>query len=447
MRWRRAAPLRSLGAAQGISRMDRFFGLSANGTGVRTEALAGATTFLTMAYILIVNPSIMAAAGIDQGAAFVATCLAAAIGSALMGLVANYPIALAPGMGLNAFFAFGVVLGMGVPWQVALGAVFLGGVLFFLVSVLRIREWLIGGIPLSLKLGIAAGIGAFLGLIGLKNLGLVVANPATFVGMGKFTVPVLLGCAGLVAIAALSARRVPGAVLIGIIGTALAGVPFGLTEFKGVVAMPPSIAPTFLQLDIAGALQLGLLGIVFTFFLVDLLDNTGTLIATTHRAGLMRPDGTVPRLGRALMADSGGAMVGAALGTSTTVSYIESASGIQQGGRTGLTAVVVAICFLLALFLAPLAASVPAFATAPALIFVACLMAQALRGLDWADETEYLPAILTMLAMPFTFSIATGIGLGFIAYAAIKTLAGRGGEVHGAVWLLAALCVVKFALG
>ena len=427
--------------------MERFFGLTAHGTTVRREVLAGATTFLTMAYILIVNPSIMAAAGIDQGAAFVATCLAAAIGSALMGLLANYPIALAPGMGLNAFFAFGVVLGMGVPWQVGLGAVFLSGVLFFLVSILRIREWLIGGIPLSLKLGIAAGIGAFLGLIGLKNLGLVVANPATFVGMGKFTVPVLLGCAGLVLIAALSARKVPGAMLIGIILTALAGIPFGLTEFKGVVAAPPSLAPTFLQLDLAGALQLGLLGIVFTFFLVDLLDNTGTLIATTHRAGLMRPDGTVPRLGQALMADSGGAMIGAVLGTSTTVSYIESAAGIQQGGRTGLTALVVAGFFLLALFLAPLAASIPAFATAPALVFVACLMAQALRALPWGDETEYVPAILTVLAMPFTFSIATGIGLGFIAYAAIKALAGRAAEVHGAVWVLAALCVAKFALG
>ncbi|MFL1460766.1 NCS2 family permease [Roseococcus sp. DSY-14] len=427
--------------------MDRFFGLSANNTTARTEALAGVTTFLTMAYILVVNPSIMAAAGIDPGAAFVATCLAAAIGSALMGLLANYPIAMAPGMGLNAYFAFGVVGAMGVPWQVALGAVFLGGVLFFLVSVLRIREWLIGGIPLSLKLGIAAGIGAFLGLIGLKNLGLVVDHPATLVGMGRFTAPVLLGCAGLVLIAALSARRVPGAVLLGILLTAAAGIPLGLTEFKGIVAPPPSLAPTFLQLDLAGALQLGLLGIVFTFFLVDLLDNTGTLIATTHRAGLMRPDGTVPRLGRALLADSGGAMIGATLGTSTTVSYIESAAGIQQGGRTGLTALVVALCFLGALFLAPLAASVPAFATAPALVFVAALMAQALRGLDWEDETEYLPAILTMLAMPFTFSIATGIGLGFVAYAAIKALAGRAGEVHGAVWLLAALCVAKFALG
>ena len=427
--------------------MERLFALTAHNTTVRTEVAAGFATFLTMAYIIIVNPGIMAAAGIDPGAAFVATCLAAAIGSALMGLLANYPIALAPGMGLNAYFSFVVVGAMGIPWQVALGAVFLSGLIFFAISAVRLREWLIGGIPLSLKLGIAAGIGLFLGLIGLKNLGLVTANPATLVGMGPITTPVLLGAGGFVLMAALAARRIPGAVIIGILATAAAGIPFGLTTFQGIVAMPPSLAPTFLQMDIPGALQLGLLGIVFTFFIVDLLDNAGTLIATTHRAGLMRPDGSVPNLGRALMADSGGAMVGATLGTSTTVSFIESAAGIQQGGRTGLTAVTVAVLFLAALFLAPLATSIPAFATAPALVFVACLMAQALRDVDWADETEYLPAMLTVLAMPFTFSIATGIGLGFLAYTGIKLLAGRAAEVHGAVWLLSALCAVKFWVG
>jgi AGZA family xanthine/uracil permease-like MFS transporter len=325
--------------------------------------------------------------------------------------------------------------------------VFISGVLFLILSLLHVREWLIGGIPVSLKLGIAAGIGMFLGLIGLKNLGLVVGNPETLVTMGKLgSTPVLLGCAGLLLIAALAARKVPGAVVIGILATAAAGIPFGLTTFHGVFAAPPSLAPSFLQMDIKGALSLGLMSIVFVFFLVDLLDNTGTLIATTQRAGLMRPDGSVPKLGRALLADSGAVMAGAALGTSPTVSYIESAAGIQQGGRTGLTAVTVAGFFLLALFLAPVAASVPAFATAPALIFVACLMAQALKSMDWGDETEYLPAMLTVFAMPFTFSIATGIGLGFLAYAGIKTLAGRAGEVHGAVWLLSALCAVKFAV-
>ncbi len=427
--------------------MERFFRLRERGTTPRREVLAGATTFLTMAYIIVVNPSILAQAGIDQGAAFVATCLAAAIGSALMGLLANFPIAMAPGMGLNAYFAFSVVLGLGVSWQAALGAVFVSGCIFLAVSLLRIREWLINGIPLSLKLGIAAGIGFFLGLIGLRGMGLVVANPATLVGFGPLgEVSTLLACLGFLLVAGLSARQVPGAIVIGILVTAALGIPFGLTTFQGVVSLPPSLAPTFLQMDIGAALELGIAGIIFTFFLVDLLDNTGTLIATTHRAGLMRPDGTVPNLGRALVADSGGAILGAALGTSTTVSYIESAAGIQAGGRTGLTALTVAALFLLALFLAPLATAVPGFATAPALVFVACLMAQALRSLQWDDATDYVPAVITALSMPFTFSIATGIGLGFITYAALKVAAGRSQEVSGAVWLIAALCVVKFAV-
>ena len=427
--------------------MKRFFALAERGTTARTEMLAGATTFLTMAYIIVVNPAILAAAGMDQGAAFVATCLAAAIGSALMGLLANLPIALAPGMGLNAYFTYSVVQGMGVPWQVALGAVFLSGLLFLAVSLLRVREWLINGIPLGLKLGIAAGIGFFLGLIGLRAMHLVMASPETLVTLGDVRQPeALLGAAGFVLIAGLSARRVPGAIVLGMLATAAAGIPLGLTRFEGVVDLPPSLAPSFLALDIGSALSFGVAGILFTFFLVDLLDNTGTLIATAHRAGLMRPDGTVPGLGRALLADSAGAVMGALLGTSTTVSYIESAAGIQAGGRTGLTALTVAALFLLALFLAPLATAIPGFATAPALLFVACLMAQALRSLDWEDLTEYVPAVLTAIATPFTFSIATGIGLGFIAYAALKLVAGRPGEVSGAVWLIAALCIGKFAL-
>jgi AGZA family xanthine/uracil permease-like MFS transporter len=278
-------------------------------------------------------------------------------------------------------------------------------------------------------------------------MGLVVANQATLVGLGPLSAPAtIIACAGFVLIAGLVARRVPGAIVLGILATAVVGLPFGLTQFGGIVSAPPSLAPTFLQMDIAGALGIGLVGIVFTFFLVDLLDNTGTLIATTHRAGLMNRDGTVPNLGRALVADSGGAMMGAALGTSTTVSYIESAAGIQAGGRTGLTALTVAVLFALTLFLAPLATSIPGFATAPALVFVACLMAKGLQDIAWDDETEYLPTIVTALAMPFTFSIATGIGLGFITYALVKTVAGRAAEVHGAVWLIAALSVVKFAV-
>jgi AGZA family xanthine/uracil permease-like MFS transporter len=417
-------------------------------TSIRTEVLAGATTWLTMAYIVVVNPSILAVSGIDPGAAFVATCLAAAIGSAAMGVFANLPLALAPGMGLNAYFTFVVVKGMGIPWQTALGAVFLSGILFLIVSLLRVREWLIVAIPVSLKLGIGAGIGLFLGLIGLKEMGVVVADPATLVTLGHLGTPTtLLSCLGFLLIAGLSARGIPGAILIGILGVAALGVPLGLTHFHGVVAAPPSLAPTFLQLDIPGALRLGVPVVVLTFFLVDVLDNAGTLIATTQRAGLVRPDGTVPRLREALLADSGGAIIGALLGTSTTTSYIESAAGIQAGGRTGLTAITVAVLFLLTLFFAPVATAIPAFATAPALLFVACLMAAVSRDLNWDDATDAIPAVVLTLAMPFTFSIASGIGLGFIAHAAIKLAARRAPEVPGAVWLIAGLSVLKFGLG
>ena len=424
-----------------------MFNLAAHGTSVRTEVLAGITTFRTMAYIVVVNPGILAIAGIDHGAAFVATCLAAAIGSAAMGLLANLPLALAPGMGINAYFTFVVVKGMGVSWEVALGAVFLSGVLFLIVSVLRVREWLINAIPLSLKLAIGAGIGLFLGIIGMKEMGVIVAHPATFVTLGKLTEPAtLLSCLGFLLIAGLTARKVTGAILIGIVVTAVIGIPLGLTTFKGLVAAPPSLAPTLFQLDIVGALSLGIVTVVLTFFLVDVLDNAGTLIATMQRAGLVRPDGTIPRLREALIADSGGAMIGAVLGTSTTTSYIESSAGIQAGGRTGLTAVVVAVLFLLTLFFAPLATSIPAFATAPALVFVSCMMAGALRDVDWDDVTEYAPAVVLALSMPFTFSIATGIGLGFIVYALLKLLAGRAAEVPGAVWVIAALSAAKFGL-
>jgi len=425
-----------------------MFNPFARQSSVRTELLAGLTTYLTMAYIVVVNPSILAMAGIDHGAAFAATCVAAAIGSAAMGLLANLPLALAPGMGLNAYFTFVVVKGMGVPWQTALGAVFLSGVLFLLVSVFRIREWLVNAIPLSLKLGIGAGIGLFLGLIGLHDMGLVVAEPATLVTLGAVNKPsVLLSALGFLIMAGLSVRGVRAAILIGIILTALLGIPFGLTELRGIVAMPPSLAPTFLQLDVAGALKLGITTVVLTFFLVDVLDNAGTLIATTHRAGLMRPDGTLPQLREALLADSGGAILGAVLGTSTTTSYIESAAGIEAGGRTGLTALTVAGLFLLTLFFAPIATAIPGYATAPALVFVACLMARALRDVRWDDATDAIPTVITAIAMPFTFSIATGIGLGFIVYVVLKAACGRWREIAGAVWLIAALSALRFGMG
>ncbi len=423
------------------------FGVREAGSTVRTEILAGVTTWLAMVYIVVVNPGILATTGMDHGAVFVATCLGAGIATIAMGLFANYPLALAPGMGLNAYFAFVVVAGMKVPWQVALGAVFISGTLFLIVSLLHVREWLINTIPLSLKLGIGAGIGLFLAIIGLKGMGIIVGDPATLVTLGHIdNAATLLSCAGFVVMAALASRGISAAVLIGILGTAAAGIPFGLTKFTGIVSLPPALTPTLFQMDIRGALGLGIASIVLTFFLVDILDNAGTLIATTHRAGLMRPDGTVPRLRQALTADSGGAILGSVLGTSTVTSYIESAAGIQAGGRTGLTALTTGVLFLLTLFFAPLAISVPGFATAPALVFVACLMARALRDVNWDDMTDYLPAVVTAIAMPLTYSIATGIGLGFIVYAAVKTLAGRPREVGGAVWLIAVASAARFVM-
>ena len=424
-----------------------FFKLDENKTDVRTEVLAGITTFLTMAYIIFVNPLILGDAGMDKGAVFVATCLAAAGATLLMGLYANYPIALAPGMGLNAYFAYGVVLGMGVSWQIALGAVFVSGFLFLVLTVTRVREWIINSIPRALKLSISAGIGLFLAIIALKNAGLIVENKATIVGIGNLKSPTtILACIGFFVMVGLDAMRVRGAIMIAILGVTAIGIVFGYSPFNGIASMPPSLAPTFLQLDIAGALSLGLVAVVFAFLFVDLFDNAGTLIGLAHRAGFLDKEGKLPRIRQALVTDSVAAMGGAVLGTSTTTSYIESAAGIKEGGRTGLTAVVVAACFLLALFLAPLATTVPAYATAPALFFVACLMARGLAELDWEDVTEYAPGVVTAVSMPLTFSIAHGIAFGFISYAAIKVAAGRFQEVSPVVAVLAVLFIVKFAL-
>lgn len=427
--------------------LERLFQLNAHNTNVRTEILAGVTTFLTMAYILFVNPSILGETGMDKGAVFVATCLAAAFGSAVMGLIANYPIALAPGMGLNAFFTYTVVMGMGHTWQVALGAVFLSACLFFLLSIFKIREWIINSIPLELRSAIAAGIGLFLALIALQNAGIVAANPATMVGLGDLGSPAaLLAILGFFLIIGLEALRVTGAVLISILVVTTLSILLGVSEFGGVVSMPPSLAPTFLQLDIAGALDVSLISVIFAFLFVDLFDNSGTLIAVAKKAGLMRKDGHLPKMGRALIADSTAALGGSLLGTSTTTSYIESAAGVSAGGRTGLTAIVVAVLFLFALFFAPLAGSVPAFATAPALLFVAVLMASGMAEIEWSDITVAAPVVVTALAMPLTYSIATGIAFGFITWVAAKTLAGRFRELNGMLVALAIFCVIKLAL-
>lgn len=424
--------------------LERLFQLKAHNTSVRTELLAGVTTFLAMAYILFVNPSILGATGMDKGAIFVATCLAAAIGSALMGLIANYPIALAPGMGLNAFFTYTVVLHLGHTWQVALGAVFLSALMFFLLSIFRIREWIINSIPLPLRSGIAAGIGLFLALIALQTAGIVVGNPATLVGLGDLSKPgPLLAILGFFLIVVLEARKVTGAVLIGILVVTVIAIALGVSAFGGLVSMPPSLAPTFLQLDIRGALDVGLISVIFAFLFVDLFDNSGTLIGVAKRAGLMGKDGHLPKMGRALIADSSAAMFGSLLGTSTTTSYIESAAGVSAGGRTGLTAVVVAVLFLLALFFAPLAGSVPAFATAPALFFIAVLMTSGLAEIEWDDLTTAAPVLVTALAMPLTYSIANGIAFGFITWTVIKLLSGRTRKLNSALIVLSILFVIK----
>jgi AGZA family xanthine/uracil permease-like MFS transporter len=427
--------------------LDRRFGLTQHGTTVRTELVAGLTTFLTMVYIVFVNPKILGAAGMDEGAVFVATCLAAAVSTLVMALYANYPIALAPGMGLNAFFAFSVVLAYKYTWQQALAAVFCSGVLFFIISVLPIREYVINAIPRNLKLAISAGVGLFLGIIALEQAQIVVDHPATLVTLGNLKNPAAILCLfGFVLIAALNARNIIGGTLIGILLVTVIGVPLGLAEFKGVVSMPPSLAPTFLQLDFSRVFELTFLIVVFSFLLIDVFDNAGTLIGVTHRAGLLDRDGRLPRMKQALIADSFAAMFGALIGTSTTTSYIESAAGVSAGGRTGLTALFVAIFFLLALFFAPLAGMIPPYASAAALLFVACVMARGLAEMDWEDITEYAPAVVAAVTMPLTYSIATGIGLGFITYALAKILAGKFSEAHPAVVALAILFGIKFAV-
>ncbi|UYG06118.1 NCS2 family permease [Halomonas sp. M4R1S46] len=425
--------------------LDNHFALTEHGTDIKTEVIAGITTFLTMAYIIFVNPSILSESGMDYGAVFVATCVASAIGCLIMGLWANYPIALAPGMGLNAFFTYGVVLGMGYSWEAALGAVFLSGFTFFLLSIFRIREWIINSIPMSLRMGIAAGIGLFLAMIALQNAGIVVANPSTYVALGDLSEPpALYALLGFFVITALAYLRITGAVMIGILGITFLAMILGHNEFAGVMSLPPSIAPTLMQLDLAGAFDIAMFSVVFAFLFVDLFDTSGTLIGVAHRGGLLDEQGKLPRLGRAMMADSGASMAGAALGTSTTTSYIESTAGIVSGGRTGLTAVVVAVLFLISLFFSPLAGSIPAFATAGALLYVAVLMTGSLTHADWDDATEAAPVLISALAMPLTFSIAEGIALGFISYAAIKTLSGRFRDLNPAVVVLALIFAGKF---
>ena len=428
-----------------LDMLEKLFKLTEHGTNVRRELIAGLTTFLTMAYIIFVNPTMLADTGMDHGAVFVATCVAAAIGCFIMGMYANYPIALAPGMGLNAFFTYTVVLEMGYTWQVALGGVFISGIVFVILSVLRIREWIINSIPQALRYGIAAGIGLFLAFIALKSAGIVVDNPATLVDMGDLSAfPPLMAALGLFLIVAMASRQINGAVLYSILIITGLGILFGDIEYNGLMSPPPDVAATFMQLDIAGATEVGMISVIFAFLFVDLFDTSGTLIAVAQKGNLLDEKGNLPRLNKALLADSAATIAGSMLGTSTTTSYVESASGVSAGGRTGLTAVTVGCLFLLAILFSPLAGMVPAYATAGPLFFVAVLMMSSLVHIKWDDLLDAVPATLICITMPLTFSIAHGIAFGFISYAAVRIFAGKFDQLSASVLVLAALFVVKF---
>ena len=425
--------------------LDSLFKLQANGTTVGTEILAGCTTFITMVYIIFVNPQMMAASGMDQGASFVGTCLAAAIACFVMGLYANWPVGMAPGMGLNAFFTYTVVGEMGYSWQIALGAVFLAGIIFVIMSVTRLRRWMLDSISLNLRIAMGAGVGLFVGFIGLKSGGIIVANGATFLSLGDFTQPqTLLASFSFLSIAILSIRRVPGAIIIGILGVTSIAIAMGLVEFNGLIAAPPSLAPTFMQLDIVGAFDVAMISVIIAFLFVNLFDTAGTLLGVANRAGLIDVQGNAKNLDRALKADSSSSVLGAFFGCPPVTSYVESSAGVEAGGRTGLTAVVVGSLFLVAIFFSPLAAIVPAYATAGALIYVAILMLSGMEALDWSDMTEILPALVTIIMIPLSFSIANGIALGFITYVSVKFFAGKRSDITLGAWFLTLIFLAKF---
>lgn len=434
--------------------IDGFFKLKELNTNIRTEVIAGITTFMTMAYIIFVNPAMISQTGMDFGAAMMATCIAAAVSTIFMGLYVNYPIALAPGMGENAFFTYAVCITMRIPWQIALGCVFIEGLLFIILTLTNVRQKIMDSIPASIRYAIACGIGLLIAFIGLKEAGIIVAHPATFVGLGNIiSMPALLAAFGLVITSVMLAKKIKGAILWGILITAAVGVPLDVVNYQGLVSMPPSMAPTFMKMDVIGALDLGLLTVVFVFLFMDVFDTVGTLAGVGEAGGFMK-HGKLPRAGQAMFVDAVGTCVGAACGTPTVTSYIESASGITAGGRSGLSAVITGLLFLLAIFFSPfikmigggvkVGEAVLNPVTAPALIIVGCMMLQSITKVDWMDYTESIPAFLVIILMPLTFSIASGIAIGFIAFAAIKLLCGRGREVPWLVYVLAALFILRF---
>jgi AGZA family xanthine/uracil permease-like MFS transporter len=425
--------------------LERLFHLRENQTTVRRELFAGLTTFMAMAYVVVVNPRILAEGGMPADGVLFATCVSAALATLAMGLAANYPIALAPGMSLNAYFTYSVVIGRGVPWQTALGVVFLSGLLFLVLTLTKVRERIVNDIPDCLKHGTAAGIGLFIAFIGLRNAKLIVSSPATLVTFGRISDrEVILAAAGLLVTAILMARRVSGAILLGMALIALAGIPLGLAHWPGQLVSLPHPGGTLLRLDLAGAARLGFGELVFVFFFVDLFDNVGTLVGVCEQGRFLR-DGKLPRASRALLADAFGTLTGALTGTSTVTSYIESAAGVAAGGRTGLGNVLIALLFLAAMFLAPLVAAVPAYATAPALVLVGALMCGSIGRVKWDDFTEGFPAFLTVAATPLTFSIATGLSLGLLSFTFLKLGSGRSREISLLIWILSILFLCRYA--
>jgi AGZA family xanthine/uracil permease-like MFS transporter len=428
-----------------LKTLEQYFHFEELGANWRTETLAGATTFLTMAYIIFVNPSILNAAGMPIMAVTAATCISAAFGSLMMGLYARYPIALAPGMGLNAYFAYTVVLGMGVPWQTALGAVFISGLAFIVLTLAGIRQLILAALPPELYASVAAGIGLFIALIGFRNSGIIVPNPQTTVTLGNLRDPnTLLAVFGLLLIGALMAWRVRAAMLIGILGTTAVGAAFGIVHWQPQWLRWSEATATMGKLDVAGVFRIGFLEIIFVFLFVDLFDNIGTLVGVAKKAGLIDSKNRIPRVEKILFTDASATIVSSLTGTSTVVSYIESAAGIVAGGRSGFTAVVVGLLFLAALFVAPVVGVIPAAATAPALIIVGSLMVSTVAEISWSDPVVGLPAFLTMVTIPLTFSIANGFAFGFVAYALLRILRGEFREVGWLVYLLAALFIARF---
>jgi AGZA family xanthine/uracil permease-like MFS transporter len=427
--------------------LEKTFQLELNNTSIKQEFIAGFTTFITMAYIIFVNPQMMAASGMDIGASFVGTCIAAAIACFAMGFYSNWPVGLAPGMGLNAFFTYTVVGEMGYSWEVALGAVFLAGILFVIISVTPLRQWMLNSIPMNLRIAMGAGVGLFVGFIGLKTGGIIIQNEATFLSLGNFKdIETLLAAIGFLLILVLAVRKVVGAIIIGVLAVTISGLLLGLIQFNGIVSSPPDLKPILLKLDILGAIDVAMISVIISFLFVNLFDTAGTLLGVASRANLIDDSGKIINLDKALKADSTASVAGSFLGCSPVTSYVESSAGVEAGGRTGLTAITIGMFFLIAIFFSPIASMVPSYATAGALIYVAILMLGGMERLDWSDNTELLPALIMIIMIPLTFSIANGIAIGFISYVVLKLAARKTLDISMGAWFLFLIFVLKFIL-